>query len=134
MKFNTLNSNINTTWDLVEQKISLYETRIQILEKFQKEKIQLQNTQPAQDSCVYSAYQEKLNSKIEELVKSNNELTFSLKQKESDYKLCQLPYGLMLCPLSVCPDALRNYIKWERFTELHYQITQKNIKHKHKKN
>lgn len=96
MKFDVFNKNLESTWDLVDQKIQIYEDRISTLERFLKEKIHLlKKHQSSNDnSQVYDTYIDKLNAKVESLNKELGHARIGFNQSQNDQKLLAMENDL----------------------------------------
>jgi len=81
LKFEAFDSKINNTWDFMNQKIETYDSRVKTLEGFLREKLYLlKNYKQGNDASIYTQYIEKLNRKLENLNKENNETKIQLTQ------------------------------------------------------
>jgi hypothetical protein len=96
LKFDVFHKNLESTWDLVDQKIQVYEDRISTLERFLKEKIHLlKKYQSSNDnSQVYDTYIEKLNEKVESLNKELGHSRIAQNQSQNEQKLLSMENDL----------------------------------------
>jgi len=114
LKIDVLNNNIQNTWDLMNKKIDIYESRIKNLERFIKERLNLiSSLKEHKDGSVYTIFIDKLNSKVETLTKELNTLKIENDKCQFDRKLSNIDLDLKIKEL----DTL--HVEYQKLQDAH---------------